>query len=121
MRFVVADDSSIPRDIVRGALRRNGHLCVGLAVDGSEAVAICAKERPDVVILDVSMKPMGGVEAAHAIHAAGTAKHIVIASSASMDSVFGALRAIGCKTLAKPFKRETLAQQIEALVSDGTA
>jgi DNA-binding NarL/FixJ family response regulator len=121
VRFVVADDSSIQRDVVKGAMQAKGHVCVGLAADGSSAIALCSKFQPDVVILDISMAPMSGADAARKIIAAGTVKHVVVASSAAMESVFADLRKIGCKTYSKPYKREDLASKIEALVSHGAA
>lgn len=116
MRYCLADDSSIPRNFAKAALNAAGWICVGEASDGGEAIEICRKEKPDVVILDVLMKKMNGDVAARVILAENLATHVVIASSNSQDTIFVPLRAIGCKTIAKPYKKENLVQTIRALI-----
>lgn len=114
-RFIIADDSSIPRNFAKAALRAAGWLCVGEADDGKDAIDMCRKEHPDVVILDVLMKKMNGDIAARVIIDEKLAEHVVIASSNSQDTIFVPLRAIGCKTVSKPYKKQQLVQELEAL------
>ena len=93
-------------------------MCVGDADDGGEAIEMCRKEKPDVVILDVLMKKMNGDVAAKVIVAEQLAKHVIIASSNSQDIIFVPLRALGCKTISKPYKKDMLVRQIEALIHE---
>jgi len=65
---VVADDVPVFREMVTDALELEEDLCVvGQACNGADALEVCCRERPDVIILDVEMPRMDGVEATRAI------------------------------------------------------
>lgn len=117
MRVIIADDMRPALNFAKRALRDAGHEIVGLAVNGREAIALCEKLRPDVVILDISMPVMTGDVAAKAILEAGTAKHVVVASSVSMGGMFDHLRALGCKTVGKPYDQKKLPKELAAIVA----
>ncbi|MGH2857154.1 MAG: response regulator, partial [Solirubrobacteraceae bacterium] len=61
-RVVVADDSALMRRIVSNLLIRGGIDVVGAAKDGDEALALCERERPDAMTLDLAMPGMGGID-----------------------------------------------------------
>lgn len=64
IRLVLADDHPIYRDgLVRSLADAGGIEIVGVAKDGEEAAAVVAREKPDVVLLDVSMPKGGGIGA----------------------------------------------------------
>ena len=62
-RIVIVDDLQDMRDLVRIRLERSGHQIVGEASTGVEAIAVAAEHVPDLVVLDVMMPEMTGVEA----------------------------------------------------------
>ena len=63
VRAVVIDDTTDIRDLLRFALSRGGMDVVGEAGDGQAGVEVVREERPDVVLLDLAMPVMDGVEA----------------------------------------------------------
>lgn len=64
LKVLVVDDSAIYRSLVQGCLREMPDLrCVGTAQDGKDAIAKAQELRPDLILLDVEMPVMGGVEA----------------------------------------------------------
>jgi two-component system, chemotaxis family, protein-glutamate methylesterase/glutaminase len=64
LKVLIVDDSAIYRSLVQGCLREMPDLqCVGTAGDGKDAIAKAAELRPDLILLDVEMPVMGGVEA----------------------------------------------------------
>ena len=78
-RVLVVDDQQIVRAGLRTMLDSEPDIVVvDEAVDGEDAVAKCAQLRPDVVLMDVRMPRLNGVEATRRIIAAGSAKAVVI-------------------------------------------
>jgi DNA-binding NarL/FixJ family response regulator len=67
LRVMLADDNGPVRRSLKGLLEREGFMVVGEAADGREAVSLADKHRPDVVLLDLSMPHLNGIEAARQI------------------------------------------------------
>ena len=79
--ILLVDDHAIVRDGLRMLLEAHGDLKVlGAAADGREALAEARRLRPDIVIMDISMPGMNGIEAAQAICAALPATKVLILS-----------------------------------------
>jgi two-component system, chemotaxis family, protein-glutamate methylesterase/glutaminase len=60
-RVVVADDSALMRQIVSSSLKKAGFQVVGSAADGDQALALCERERPDAMTLDLAMPGLDGI------------------------------------------------------------
>lgn len=92
---LLVDDHAIVRDGLKTLLEAQGDLrVVGEAVNGREAVSAAAQLRPDVVVMDISMPDMNGVEAARRIHAARPETRIVMLSMhGNAEHVYRALEA----------------------------
>jgi len=82
-RVVVADDSALMRRIVTNLLIRGGVKVVGSARDGDEALALCERERPDAMTLDLAMPGMGGIEVLRALRTRGKQFPVVVVSAFS--------------------------------------
>ncbi len=80
LRVIVVDDQAAVCDVVADTIRFAGHDVVATASDGVEAVARAKEWRPDLVVMDVLMPRMNGVEAMRAILAEGTAKRVMLMS-----------------------------------------
>lgn len=79
IRVLVADDHTIVRQGLVGILKASDEMeVVAEAAEGSEAVEQALKTRPDVVVLDISMPRMNGLEAARRIHEALPATRILV-------------------------------------------
>ena len=68
IRVLLADDHTMLREALRRAMEGAGFTVVGEAADGEEAIRLTVELQPDVVLMDVSMPVLDGVEATRQIH-----------------------------------------------------
>jgi DNA-binding NarL/FixJ family response regulator len=85
VRILLADDHAVLRQGLRALLEREGFEVVGEASDGREAVKLCAKFRPDVALLDVTMPLLNGIDAAREIGKTSPATRLVLLTMHTED------------------------------------
>ncbi|MBM7494536.1 DNA-binding NarL/FixJ family response regulator [Micromonospora luteifusca] len=124
IRVLLADDQALMRAGFRALLDAEDDLeVVGEATDGTSAVQLSRRLRPDVVLMDVQMPGLDGIEATRRIAADPdlTATHVLILTNYGLDSyVFAALRAGASGFLLKDADPADLLQAI-AVVARGDA
>jgi two-component system chemotaxis response regulator CheB len=81
-RVVVADDSGLMRRVVTATLEHSGFTVVGAAKDGDEALALCERERPDAMTLDLAMPGLDGIGVLRALRKQGERATPVVVVSA---------------------------------------
>jgi DNA-binding NarL/FixJ family response regulator len=122
-RVVIADDQTLVRAGFRMILREAGIPVVAEAADGAQAVAAVLKHQPDVVLMDIRMPEMDGLEATRRILAArpGSGCRIIILTTFDLDQyVYAALAAGASGFLLKHVSPEYLAAAVR-LVRSGDA
>ena len=115
-RVLVVDDDRAVRDSLRRSLEFNGYDVV-LAADGAEGLVAVGSNHPDVVVIDVMMPRLDGIETTRALRAAGNDVPILVltARDAVGDRVEG-LDAGADDYLTKPFALEELLARLRALL-----
>ncbi len=119
-RVVVADDQNLVRSGFRMILRAAGIPVVAEAADGAEAVAAALKHRPDVVLMDIRMPQMDGLEATRRILAARSCSdcRIIILTTFDLDQyVYAALTAGASGFLLKDVSPEQLVGAVRTVRS----
>jgi CheY-like chemotaxis protein len=86
MKVLIADDDRLVRTMVSDLLTELGHAVVA-AENGTEAVALAAREAPDVLVLDFLMPRLSGLDALRAIRASGNRAPAILLSAISDESV----------------------------------
>lgn len=122
-RVLIADDQNLVRTGFRMILREAGIPVVAEAADGREAVAAALRDRPDVVLMDIRMPEMDGLEATRRILAAqpGSGSRIIMLTTFDLDRyVYEALAAGASGFLLKHVSPEYLAAAVR-LVRCGDA
>lgn len=115
-RVLVVDDDRAVRDSLRRSLEFNGYDVV-LAADGAEGLVAVGAQHPDVVVIDVMMPRLDGIETTRALRAAGNDVPVLVltARDAVGDRVEG-LDAGADDYLTKPFALEELLARLRALL-----
>ena len=94
MRLLIADDHALFRSSLRSLLETRGHEVVGEAANGLEAIERAQELDPDVVLMDLTMPLLGGVEATRRLMAARPESRVVVLTASDDDEdLFSALEA----------------------------
>jgi DNA-binding NarL/FixJ family response regulator len=121
IRVALADDQRLVRTGLRMILAAEPDLeVVGEAADGVEAVELCAREQPDVVLMDVRMPRRDGIEATRLVTAETGARVLVLTTFDLDDVVYDALRAGASGFLLKDAPEERLTTAIRVVAEGGS-
>jgi DNA-binding NarL/FixJ family response regulator len=122
IRIVIVDDHGIVRDGVARILEKQGHMqVVGTAATGKEAIAVAASLEPDVIIMDLMLPELSGVDATQRILTLLPQTRVVILSVChTSEHVFRALRAGARGYVSKEAAGAELVSAIEAVFVGAT-
>jgi DNA-binding NarL/FixJ family response regulator len=122
IRVVLVDDQAMVRAGFRMILETEADVTVvGEASDGHEAIELVARSVPDVVLMDVRMPRMDGIEATRRIVASGSGARVLMLTTFDLDDyVFAALRAGASGFLLKDAPAEQLVNAVR-VIADGDA
>jgi two-component system, NarL family, response regulator LiaR len=114
IRILIADDHAVVREGLEAILEAQPDMIlVGAATNGEEAVSLAGQTQPDVILMDLVMPKMDGLEAIQNIKAADpTARILVLTSFADDERVFPAIKGGALGYMLKDTLRETLLQAI---------
>ena len=122
VRVVIADDQALVRSGFRLIVEARPDLeVVGEAEDGEAAVALVRELEPDVILLDIRMPKLDGIEATKQIVASGSSTRILVLTTFDLDEyVYGAVRAGASGFLLKDVRPSELVDAIR-VVANGNA
>jgi two-component system, response regulator PdtaR len=113
-RVLIAEDETIIRMDLRQMLEASGFEVCGEARDGAEAIALARECEPDVVLLDIRMPELDGVECARRIYAERPVPIVMVTAHGDRGLVERALAAGAFAYLTKPFRDADLVPAIRA-------
>jgi len=116
-RVIIADDESIVRTDLKEMLTNLGYLVVGDVGDGKSAVNLARELKPDVVLMDIKMPDMDGIEAAQILTEEKIAPVVLLTAHSQKDLVERAKEAGVVGYLVKPFRESDLLPAIEVALS----
>lgn len=116
IRIVIAEDEAIIRLDLRESLEAEGYIVVGETGRGDEAVELSRALKPDVVILDIKMPGLTGIEAAEIINKENIAAVLLLTAFSQRDLIQDASQAGALAYLVKPFQRSELVPSIELAI-----
>jgi two-component system, response regulator PdtaR len=116
-RIVIAEDEAIIRLDLREILEEEGYEVVGDCGRGDEAVALVKEMNPDVVILDIKMPVMTGLEAAKLISETKICPVVMLTAFSQREVIEQARDAGALAYLVKPFQKSDLVPAIELAIA----
>jgi two-component system, response regulator PdtaR len=118
LRVLIADDDGVTLLLLRAILLTLGHEVVAVASDGKQAINLACEANPDLLILDIRMPVLGGLEATRQINKRRPVPTIIL-SCHTESGLGGEAAAAGANAyLVKPFTAEQLKPAIELASAD---
>ena len=122
IRLMLADDHRMLREGLSRSMSEHGFEVVGEARDGVEAVNMAYSLNPDVILMDVTMPEMDGVEACRQVRAAVPGTRVVMLTMhADQEVLANAIRAGACGYLVKDCSTEEIAGAVRMAANGDTA
>ena len=113
MRVLIVDDESLIRMDLRDIIESCGHEVVAEGTNGVEALALCKKHKPDIILMGVKMPELDGIEAARQIGFHHEAPVVLLTSYSQQDLIDKARDSGVYGYLIKPVREEQLVPTLE--------
>lgn len=116
-RVLIVDDAAFMRMMIKDILSKNGYEVIGEAENGLRAVEKFKSETPDLVIMDITMPEMNGIQAVKEIRKIdGNAKIIMCSAMGQQAMVIESIQAGAQDFIVKPFQAERVIEAIKRAV-----
>jgi len=115
--ILLVDDAAFMRLTIRKIMEPEGHTIIGEATTGIEAVEKFAELRPDVVIMDITMPDMNGIEALKRIKILDSEAKVVICSAMGQKNMIAKAVELGVEEfIVKPFDNKDLVAAVKKVL-----
>ena len=119
LKFLIVDDFSTMRRIVRGLLKESGYVNAEEAEDGAVALNMLKNAKFDFVVSDINMPNMNGFELLKAVKADDSLKHIpvlMVTAEARKEDIVLAAQTGAAGYIVKPFTKATLEEKVQKIL-----
>ena len=115
--ILICDDAAFVRMMIKDILTKNGYNIVGEAENGAKAVEKYAELKPDLVLMDITMPEMDGIEALKKIKAADANASIIMCSAMGQQAMVIESIQSGAKDfIVKPFQADRVLEAVQKVV-----
>ncbi len=112
-KILVVDDAGFMRKMIQTYLRKAGYTEFVEGEDGAKAVQLYEEEKPDLVLMDITMPNVDGIEALRQIRAKDPNAKVVMCSAMGQESmVMEAIKLGALDFIVKPFKEDRIIQTV---------
>lgn len=116
-KILVVDDAAFMRMMVKDALSKGGYSDLIEAVDGADAVEKFNSVHPDLVIMDITMPNVDGLEALKRIKESDPNANVIMCSAMGQESmVLEALKHGAKDFIVKPFKQDRIIEAVKKMI-----
>ena len=116
-KIMIVDDAAFMRMMINDTLTKNGYTNIIVASDGQIAYELYQTERPDLVIMDITMPNMDGIRSLQAIREYDRSAKVVMCSAMGQESmVVDAIRYGALDFIVKPFNTDRVIQTVKKIL-----
>lgn len=118
-KILIVDDALFMRTMLKKILRENGYQDLIEAADGNEACELYQKEKPGLVLLDISMPNKNGIDALREIREWDQEANVIMCSAVGQEAmILEAIQTGAADFIVKPFKPEQIIQAAEKFLGN---
>ncbi|MEA4934021.1 MAG: response regulator [Lawsonibacter sp.] len=118
-KILLVDDAAFMRKVIWDTLNKNGYTDLYEAVDGADAVEKFGELQPDLVIMDITMPNMDGLEALKAIRKKNGSANVVMCSAMGQETmVIDAIQSGAKDFIVKPFKADRILKTVTSILGN---
>ena len=118
-KILIVDDAAFMRKVIRDTLSKAGYTDIDEAVDGRDAVEKYFQIHPDLVLMDITMPNMDGLEALKAIRSKDSNANVVMCSAMGQETMVVEAVQSGIKDfIVKPFKSDRLLKTVSNILGN---
>lgn len=115
--ILIVDDSRVARKVLRHVLETDGHIVVGEAADGKQGIQLYKQLRPDLVLMDMIMPVMNGLECLKAIKQYDMWAKVIFVSASATERLMHDATEYGCADfISKPYDNSVLLLSIQRVL-----
>lgn len=108
-KILICDDAMFMRQTLRRIVQEAGHSVIAEAADGAECIEMYQMFHPDIILMDITMPDMDGIEATQKIMAVDkNAKIVMVSAMGQQQMVFAAIAAGAKDFIVKPFEAQRI-------------
>ena len=116
-KILTVDDSAFMRRIIKATLGKAGYTEIYEAADGIQALEKYNQLKPNLVLMDITMPNMNGLEALKAIRAADAGANVVMCTAMGQEPmVIEAIQSGAKDFIVKPFKPERILKMVDSII-----
>ncbi len=116
LKVLIVDDSDFSRNIVSRIVMESGHIVIGEAAEATSALALIKTKNPNVVITDIVMPEISGIELTEKITQNFEDISVIVISSLSQEHIIlDAIAAGACDFISKPIHQDQLRDSLEKI------
>ena len=117
-KIMLVDDAAFMRMMIKDTLQKNGYTEIVEAGNGEQALATYAAEKPDLVLMDITMPVMDGLEALRRLREMDSSARVVMCSAMGQETMVVDALKLGAKDfIVKPFKPDRIMKTVNSILA----
>lgn len=116
-KIMLVDDAAFMRMMIKNTLQQNGYTEIVEAENGQRAVDLYSSEKPDLILMDITMPVMDGLEALKNLKEVNSSVNVVMCSAMGQEAMVVEALKLGAKDfIVKPFKPDRIMKTVRSIL-----